>query len=132
MRFAAGALAEIGALAQAKLGRRVLVVTDAGLVATGVVDRALRYLKEAGVEASLYAAVVADPPTAVVKQAVAASEGATGVIGLGGGSSLDVAKLVALLAGSGEKLADVFGVAKAKGRALPLILVPTTAGPAPR
>jgi alcohol dehydrogenase class IV len=128
VRFAAGALAEIGALAHAKLGRRVLVVTDPGLVATGVVERALGYLKEAGVEATLYTGVVADPPTAVVMQAVAASEGATGVIGLGGGSSLDVAKLVALLAGSGEKLVDVFGVGEAKGPRLPLILIPTTAG----
>lgn len=53
---------------------------------------------------------------------------ATGVIGLGGGSSLDVAKLVALLAGSGENLADIYGVGLAKGPRLPLLLIPTTAG----
>ena len=128
VRFAAGALAEIGALAAARLGGRAFVVTDAGLIATGVVDRALIYLKEAGVEATLYSGVVADPPTAVVMQAVAQAAGATGVIGLGGGSSLDVAKLVALLAPGHERLEDVFGVGKARGPRLPLILVPTTAG----
>ena len=128
VRFAPGALAEIGALAAARLGRRVLVVTDAGLLATGVVDRALRYLKEAGVEASLFSDVVADPPTAVVMQAVASAAGSTGVIGLGGGSSLDVAKLVALLAPGRERLEDVFGVGKARGPRLPLMLIPTTAG----
>ena len=54
--------------------------------------------------------------------------GAAGVIGLGGGSSLDTAKLVALLAVGKEKLADVFGVGNARGPRLPLILIPTTAG----
>jgi alcohol dehydrogenase class IV len=50
------------------------------------------------------------------------------VIGLGGGSSLDVAKLVALLAKGGESLAEVYGVGVAKGPRLPLLLAPTTAG----
>jgi alcohol dehydrogenase class IV len=56
------------------------------------------------------------------------SAGATGVIGFGGGSSLDVAKLAALLIGSGEDLDGVWGVAQARGPRLPLALVPTTAG----
>ena len=61
--------------------------------------------------------------------AAAAREGAVGaVIGLGGGSSLDVAKLAALIAGGGEALGAVYGVGKARGPRLPLILVPTTAG----
>jgi alcohol dehydrogenase class IV len=54
--------------------------------------------------------------------------GVTGVIGFGGGSSLDVAKLAALLLGSGEDLDGAWGVAQAKGPRLPLALVPTTAG----
>jgi alcohol dehydrogenase class IV len=52
----------------------------------------------------------------------------TGVIGFGGGSSLDVAKLVALLCGSGEDIESAWGVGNAKGPRLPLVLVPTTAG----
>ena len=126
----AGALASIGALAREKLGARVLLVTDPGMVSTGIVDRAVGYLREAGVRAEIYADVVADPPTAIVLKAVDAAKtlGATGVIGLGGGSSLDSAKLVALLAPGRETLADVFGVGNAKGPRLPLILVPTTSG----
>src|SRR5690606_13994652 len=52
----------------------------------------------------------------------------TGVVGFGGGSSMDIAKLAALLAGSGEDLDEAWGVAQAKGPRLPLVLVPTTAG----
>jgi alcohol dehydrogenase class IV len=60
--------------------------------------------------------------------AVARDRGCDGVIGLGGGSSLDTAKLAALLARSGERLADVFGVERTRGPRLPLVQVPTTAG----
>lgn len=59
---------------------------------------------------------------------VGRNAGVTGVIGLGGGSSMDVAKLVALLLGSGEDLDDAWGVGNAKGPRLPLVLVPTTSG----
>jgi alcohol dehydrogenase class IV len=128
--FGAGALARIGALAGEKLGPRVLIVTDPGMVATGIVARALAYLAEADVQAEVCADVVADPPAAMILEAVEAAKalGATGVLGLGGGSSLDTAKLAALLAPGRETLSDVFGVGKARGPRLPLILVPTTSG----
>jgi alcohol dehydrogenase class IV len=54
--------------------------------------------------------------------------GVTGVIGFGGGSSMDVAKIAALLLGSGEDLESAWGVGNARGPRLPLILIPTTAG----
>ena len=130
IQFGAGALARIGALAQERLGGRVLVVTDPGMVATGIVERAMGYLGAAGVAAESFADVVADPPAAMIRKAVEAAQalGATGILGLGGGSSLDTAKLVALLAPGREQLADVFGVGKAMGPRLPLALIPTTAG----
>jgi len=130
IQFGAGALARIGALAQERLGGRVLVVTDPGLIATGVVERAVGYLHEAGVAAESFADVVADPPAAMILKAVEAAQalGATGIVGIGGGSSLDTAKLVALLAPGREQLADVFGVGKAKGPRLPMALIPTTSG----
>jgi alcohol dehydrogenase class IV len=53
---------------------------------------------------------------------------ASGVVGFGGGSSLDVAKLAALLAASGQPLEDAFGIGNATGPRLPLVLVPTTSG----
>ncbi|MRX51136.1 iron-containing alcohol dehydrogenase [Paracoccus sp. S-4012] len=130
IHYGPGALSGLGGIARAQGAERVLLVTDPGMVATGIVERAEAALREAGVEVTRYAEVAADPPESVVLAATEAAReaGAAGIIGLGGGSSLDVAKLVALLAGGSETLAEVYGVGKAKGPRLPLILVPTTAG----
>jgi alcohol dehydrogenase class IV len=128
--FGEGAIRQIGAIAVARLGRRVLVISDPGVVKAGLVEPALQALAEAGVEAIVCAEVAADPPEALVLAAAKAAReaAATGIIGLGGGSSLDVAKLVALLAVGGESLPAIYGVGKARGPRLPLLLAPTTAG----
>jgi len=130
IQFGAGSLARIGELSLAIMGRRVFLVTDAGMMATGIIDQALAVLKIAGIEVTLFSDVQADPPEAVIQTAaeIARAAGVEGVIGLGGGSSLDVAKLVALLAVGKEELKTVYGVGNAKGPRLPLILVPTTSG----
>ena len=130
IQFGAGAIAKIGALSRERLGGRVLVVTDPGMVSTGLVDRALGFLRDAGVQAEIFSDVVADPPAAMIMKAVEMAAGleATGIVGFGGGSSLDTAKLVALLAPGRETLAGVFGVGAVKGPRLPMILAPTTAG----
>ncbi|MCM2474162.1 iron-containing alcohol dehydrogenase [Rhizobium sp. CG5] len=125
-----GSIARLGDAAGARLGARVAVISDDGLVRAGLVEPALAALRAGGAEVSLYTGVVADPPEAIVEAAVAQARafGATGVLGIGGGSSLDVAKLVALLCRSEEQLADIYGVGKVQGQRLPLVLVPTTAG----
>ncbi|MDF1608005.1 iron-containing alcohol dehydrogenase [Hoeflea sp. YIM 152468] len=130
IRFGAGSLGSIGSLARAVIGARVCVVTDAGMMATGIVEQAVATLKAHGVVVTLYSGVQADPPEAVIREAadIVRSAAVDGVIGLGGGSSLDVAKLVALLGVGKEELKSMYGVEKAKGPRLPLILVPTTAG----
>jgi len=130
IRFGAGLLAQLGDMVKASIGTRVLLVTDPGMMSTGIVDKALDVLKASGVEVSLFKDVEADPPEEVVMQCAEAAiaHGSQGVIGLGGGSSLDVAKLAALLAPGTEKLKDAYGIGNAKGPRLPLILVPTTAG----
>ncbi|MBP2536270.1 alcohol dehydrogenase class IV [Agrobacterium tumefaciens] len=96
----------------------------------GLAQPALAHLAETGAETSIFAGVIADPPEAIIHAALAQAIefGVTGVLGIGGGSSLDVAKLVALLARSGEALEDIYGVGKVTGGRLPLVLVPTTAG----
>ncbi len=78
----------------------------------------------------MFSDVVADPPASIVEEACAKARALDidGVIGFGGGSSMDVAKLVALMVGSGEKLDDIYGVNMVKGKRLPLIQIPTTAG----
>lgn len=128
--FGAGALARLGEIAAARLGPRVLVVTDRGLVAAGLLGPALERLADASIKAEVFDAVEADPPERTVEAAAERARvlGATGVVGFGGGSSMDVAKLAALLALGRERLADIYGVENAKGPRLPLLLVPTTAG----
>jgi len=124
IRFAAGALARASL---DELGTKVLLVTDQGLRKLGIT---------AGVEKALenrvvvFDAIEADPSLETLMNAVemGRTQGVTGVLGLGGGSSMDVAKMVALLLGSGEDLNDAWGVGNAKGPRLPLVLVPTTAG----
>ena len=128
--FGQGSLACIGEIALQKLGGRVILVTDAGLLRAGIIEPALKALSQSGIAVTVFSEVSADPPEATVLAAVAAAKahGATGIIGLGGGSPMDVAKLVALLARSGEDLAAAYGVGNARGPRLPLVLIPTTAG----
>jgi len=130
LRFGAGLLSGLGDSVKSEIGSRVLLVTDPGMMATGIVERALESLKTSGVAVTLYQDVKADPPESVIHACVDAARACEvqAVIGLGGGSSLDVAKLAALLAPGQETLQDVYGVGNAKGPRLPLILVPTTAG----
>ena len=130
IQFGAGALDKLGALTRARIGKRVFIVTDPGMIKTGIVARALASLEAAGVAAVVFSDVQADPPAEMILKAVEAASAAKvdGVIGLGGGSSLDTAKLVALLTPGHERLSDVFGVGNAKGPRLPLIFAPTTAG----
>jgi alcohol dehydrogenase class IV len=125
-----GAAARLGTLASELRVRRVLIVTDAGLVASGAVDPASASLEAAGVETVLFTDVEADPPQRIVEAVVDQARAAEvdGVVGLGGGSSLDTAKLAALLAATPQRLDDIYGVGLAHGPRLPLIQVPTTAG----
>ncbi|PWE54966.1 alcohol dehydrogenase [Metarhizobium album] len=130
IQFGAGALAKLADIVRAGIGTRVMLVTDPGMMSTGIVERALDILTSGGIEVTLFSEVEADPPEAVIHLATdkARAAGVEGVVGLGGGSSLDVAKLVALLAVGKEELKGVYGVGNAKGPRLPLILVPTTSG----
>lgn len=128
--FGEDSVRTIGEIARRRLGERIVFVTDRGVRSAGLADSALAALAEAGRAVDVIDTVVADPPETVVRDAAtrAAAFGATGVIGFGGGSPMDVAKLVALLAPGHESLSDVYGVGFAKGPRLPLVLVPTTAG----
>jgi alcohol dehydrogenase len=127
-----GSARRLGALCQERGARSVLIVTDPGITKLGLLNEVLPGFAEAGVAAEVFDQVLADPPEAIVLSAVAQAKAldAELVVGFGGGSSMDVAKLVALLAHPEcmQSLADIYGVGNAKGRRLPLIQVPTTAG----
>jgi alcohol dehydrogenase class IV len=109
---------------------RPLIVTDQGIIDNGLLAPISNAFNNAQMQYWCFDKVVADPPESVVIAAVdyAKQSKVDGVIGLGGGSSLDTAKLVALLANSDESITDIYGVDNIKGKRLPLILVPTTAG----
>ncbi|VVT14479.1 iron-containing alcohol dehydrogenase [Erythrobacter sp. EC-HK427] len=106
----------------------VLFVTDANLRRLGLCDAALAGL--AGRDIVVFDDVQEDPHEASVLGALALAReaGARSVVGFGGGSPMDVAKAAAYLLGSGERIADIYGVGQAKGQGAPLVLVPTTAG----
>jgi alcohol dehydrogenase class IV len=108
----------------------VLLVTDPGVMKAGLLQAGLKGLEQAGIAVTVFSEVEADPPVHVIERAVAMARAAKadGIVAIGGGSSMDVAKLVALLAQGDEKLADIYGVGMVKGKRLPLVLAPTTAG----
>lgn len=108
----------------------VLFVTDKQLLAHGLADVALAALQESGRSVSIFDSVEPDPSDATVLKAVAQGRdaGASAVVGFGGGSPMDVAKVAAYLLANDEPLEAIYGVGNATGLAAPLILCPTTAG----
>ena len=125
-----GAANRLGEIAKGLGITRLFLVTDAGLIKAKLIDGALASLAASGIETCVFSDVLADPPELSVQGAVEAARaaGADGVLGFGGGSSLDTAKLVALLGRTPQALPDIYGIGLARGPRLPLIQVPTTAG----
>ncbi|MEK8078526.1 iron-containing alcohol dehydrogenase [Pseudomonas sp. XK-1] len=127
-----GASQRLAELCRERGAQRVLIVTDPGISKLGLLDEVLPGFARTELTVEVFDQVVADPPEdillAAVEQALALK--AQLIIGFGGGSSMDVAKLVALLAHPDctQALAQIYGVGNARGQRLPLILVPTTAG----
>ncbi|WP_432474673.1 iron-containing alcohol dehydrogenase [Amphritea sp. HPY] len=109
---------------------RVLIVTDPGIIRLNLIAPLLESLKTADITYSVFNDVQADPNESIVMSAVmlAKTQSVEAVIGFGGGSSMDVAKLAALLTHSDQSLQQIYGVDNAQGQRLPLIQIPTTAG----
>jgi alcohol dehydrogenase len=124
--------ADLWYLCQKRNVTRVLIVTDKGIVSAGLLDKALLGLKENTISVVVYDKVEPDPSEETVLNAVelARENQIELVIGFGGGSSLDVAKLVAVLSNPefDTQLSQCYGIDMIKGSRLPLIQVPTTAG----
>jgi alcohol dehydrogenase class IV len=103
-------------------------VTNAGI--EGLSEPLRASLREHGVESSVFSRIAAEPSVATFEEALAAARvwGADGVIGIGGGSAMDVAKLVAALHHCGQSLREVFGINLMKCRPNWLACIPTTSG----
>ena len=129
--FDSGALKQLAPTAK-KLGiTRAFIVTDPGLKAAGLLDKVLDALGAA--PAGIFSDTVANPTEKQAKLATAAYKecGADGIIALGGGSSMDHAKGIGLMASHDEAVenyAAIIGGAKKIGKIPPLIAIPTTAG----
>ena len=109
---------------------RLCLVTDGFLHRSGLIAPALADLSANGWQVTVLDHVVADPPEHVVLEAVDAARDARAqlVVGLGGGSSMDVAKLLAVLLESEQAIGDMYGVNRVEGTRVPLVQIPTTAG----
>ncbi|SDI18929.1 iron-containing alcohol dehydrogenase [Paraburkholderia phenazinium] len=110
---------------------RLCVVTDSFLHRSGLLNPALADLAAHGWQATVIDDVIADPPEHIVLEATALAHeaGAEIVLGLGGGSSMDVAKLLAVLVPQQQQpLSEMYGVNKVEVARLPLVQMPTTAG----
>ncbi|MBD0414640.1 iron-containing alcohol dehydrogenase [Oryzicola mucosus] len=127
--FGGGQRHALGAIA-AKLGRRALVVTDARLAADGDFLAMMAQLEQAGLSVLVDSSTMPDVPvdSAIQSAEKAAGYGADLVIGVGGGSCLDMAKCVAVLLSHGGRPQDYYGEHNVPGPVMPLIAIPTTAG----
>ncbi len=129
--FGLGSSAVVGEKLRSFGCKKVLVVYDRGIKAAGIADKIIGIIHRSGVETVSYDNVQADPPiwSAEEAGALGVAEGVDGVVGVGGGSSLDTAKAAKLLQTNPPPLRRYFGrVGVATKPSVPLILIPTTAG----
>ena len=128
--FGNGSAARAGELAAGLGLKRILLVTDPGLVRAGHAATVREALESAGLEVVVFDAVIENPTTDCVDKCRQAAEraGIDSFLGLGGGSSMDTAKGANFLLTNGGRMQDYWGVGKATEEMLPLIVIPTTAG----
>lgn len=126
----AGASRELGTQL-ARLGaRRVLFVTDAFMVSSGLVDGFVRALGDAKIDVALFSNVQPDPTDANVREGLRVFVGSNcdAIVALGGGSPIDAAKAIAVLTTNSEPLSQYQGYHKVPCAGAPLVVIPTTAG----
>ncbi|MGN6300520.1 MAG: hydroxyacid-oxoacid transhydrogenase [Angustibacter sp.] len=136
LKFGAGASAELGYDLSALGVRRVLLLTDPGVAATGAPARVAEHLRESGLDVEIFDGVHVEPTDASLAEAVEHARGlgrVDGVVAVGGGSSIDTAKAVNLMLCSPGELMDYVNAPIGGGRTppgalLPLVAVPTTTG----
>ena len=130
IRFGSGTSVSYSQEISKILGSNILFITDKDLMSLKLTQPTLNQLKKFSSKVEIFEDVEADPSLKTLLKSIEIGKkmNATGVIGFGGGSSMDVAKLTSLILGSNENIEEAWGVSNAKGPRLPLVLVPTTAG----
>lgn len=129
IKFGPGTVNQLAGELEALKAAKVLLVTDRGIVKAGLLDKVTRVLKNK-VELTVYDGVEANPKDRNVEEAadLARRAGVDCVVALGGGSPIDAAKAVCVLALQGGRAKDYKGKGKIKDKCLPLVTIPTTAG----
>jgi alcohol dehydrogenase len=128
--FGVNSAEQAGTLARELGARKVLLVTDPGIVAAGHAGRIRGHLERAGLQVTLFDRARENPTTKCVEDCLAMARAAAidAIIGLGGGSSMDTAKGCNFLLTNGGRMQDYWGVGKATKPMLPFIAIPTPAG----
>lgn len=128
VEYGAGAVDALEAFATERGLDSALIVTDEFLADSGVIDAPVARLDAAGVDVAVYDGVAPEPKLSMVEAAADRVADRDVVVGVGGGSSMDTAKLAAALAEHGGPVRDMLGMDNVPGETGPLALVPTTAG----
>lgn len=130
IEFGMGSLKKLPEILKGSNSDHVLLISDHGLERIGVVGKIEEIIESGGIKCTTYLDVVPNPTIAIVDEATALYKecGATSIVALGGGSPLDVAKAVGVLANHGGKITDYEGNHKVPGPVAPMIAIPTTAG----
>lgn len=127
-----GSIQELSTILTTQNCKKILLVTDAGMIQHQLHRPILKIIEQLKLDYVIYSDVQADPAEQIILNAVdlAKREQVDSVIGFGGGSSMDVAKVIAILAEPQQQqsIQDLYGVNNAKAPRLPLVLIPTTAG----
>ena len=130
IHYGAGALELLGSTT-AQVGlRRVLIVTDAGILSMGLVARAAKILAGSGIESAVFAGVRPDPTVENVEAGLKCfrSESCDGIVAIGGGSPIDCAKAISVQHTNPVALSQFMGQEKISEAGVPVVAVPTTAG----
>ena len=128
--FGVNSIERVGELAKTLAAKRVLLVTDRGIVAAGHAGRVRALLVAAGMHVTCFEQVQENPTTRCVERCVEVARGAAidTIVGLGGGSSMDTAKGCNFILTNGGQMKDYWGVGRATRPMLPLLAIPTTGG----
>ncbi len=128
--FGNGIYKNLGDVIRFQKGTKVFLITDPGIVKIGLMDKVKKVVEDAGFECGVYDSVIPEPPVDSVKEAasVVKERGYDILIGFGGGSSLDVTKVVSVLQTNDGPIREMVGIGNVKNPGIPTILIPTTAG----
>lgn len=130
LTFGPGAVRQLGEMVSRRRLSRVFVVTDKTLVQLGIATRVIEPLRSAGITMEVFDGGEAEPSISIALAAIEQARGfqPDAILGLGGGSNMDLSKITATVLGHGGSPQDYFGFDRVPGPVMPLICVPTTAG----